>query len=200
MERYFYFNCLTNSQVRDRFCSFLSLHLEYFNFQWNWESWEFVFTDQKKHSKKINFLKDLFEEMRDLSFYEKLLEFIPEKFQVFLPMKSVEKPFPNNSKITEAMKLRKSNFEIKTMLTDKNDSIYSILYLGSTSYSHLLSFTKRYLDLILELEKKELFEIVRDFWKFSNQVCSNLSLILKRCSKSIWKSFSNLKFFPPIKF
>jgi hypothetical protein len=147
--------------------------LEYFNFQWNWESWEFVLADQKKFLKQINFLKDLFEEMKDLSFYEKLLEFIPEKFHLFLPMKPVEKSFPNNSKITEAMKLRKSNFEINTISSDKKDSLFSILYLGSASYSHLLSITKRYLDLILELDQKEIFGIIREYWKGSNQVWFN---------------------------
>eukprot|EP01080_Neovahlkampfia_damariscottae_P004744 gene4744-8326_t len=159
-----------DSQIRDRFCSYLAFHLDYFNFQFNWKKFEFNFDDEKKNFKQINFLKDLFEEMLNLSFFEKLIEYIPNSFHSLFPLKKQIDLKSKNEQVIMTMKERKSNFEIKNLNIEKNDLLKSILYLGSTSYSHLQTFIKRYIELIKEMEMNDVLNYTKEFWNCSNQM------------------------------
>lgn len=80
----------------DRFASWFAYHLSNFLFQWQWADWSQYIT-QTELQPKPKFIRETLTRCMRLSYYEKVLGFIPENFQNLMP----DPPLPVNKYITD---------------------------------------------------------------------------------------------------
>lgn len=81
----------------DRFASWFAYHLSNFQFQWSWQDWA-QYVSQSVLQPKPKFIKETLTRCMRLSYYEKVLELIPENFQQLMP----DPPLPVNKYLGDA--------------------------------------------------------------------------------------------------
>ena len=81
----------------DRFASWFAYHLSNFQFQWSWQDWA-QYVSQSVLQPKPKFIKETLTRCMRLSYYERVLELIPENFQQLMP----DPPLPVNKYLGDA--------------------------------------------------------------------------------------------------
>lgn len=168
-----------------RLAKWFALHLSNFDFKWKWTEWENILT-LPKSSLKLVFIKMVFENLVRLSYYDRIVEIVPEWARALIPP-SPEPLFrfdsQEGSKRLLAAMQDKTTFEkIEEILQELSPSeardlfVQSLLKAGSKTLSHVVILIERYLPLLQKLHPKddlaaklETIQNVSDFWAASSQ-------------------------------
>lgn len=165
----------------DRLTEWFSFHLSNFEYKWNWSDWA-VYADADMVDKfpfRALFCKDVLARCIRLSYYERVLDVVPEEMKFFLP------PKPNNGnrsrfdevvnenlmkvvtgKDKQEAKVVKERLSAMILVNGRVDDpeeqkkanmsrlsalIRSILQAGCKTLSHFDTVCERYLSLLLEM-------------------------------------------------
>lgn len=165
----------------DRLTEWFSFHLSNFEYKWNWSDWA-VYADSDMVDKfpfRALFCKDVLARCIRLSYYERVLDVVPEEMKFFLP------PKPNNGnrsrfdqtindnlmkvvtgKDKQDAKVVKERLSVMIPVSGRADDpedqkkanmlrlsalIRSILQAGCKTLSHFDTVCERYLSLLLEM-------------------------------------------------
>merc|ERR1712178_360505 len=76
---------------RTRFEDWFAHHLSNFQFLWGWENWVEPIRGCSQYSPKVCLIKEIFENCLRLSYYNKLVDLIPEELRQLLPNEPISK-------------------------------------------------------------------------------------------------------------
>jgi hypothetical protein len=168
-----------------RLADWFALHLSNFDFKWKWTEWENILT-LPKSSLKLIFIKMVLEKLVRLSYYDRILEIVPEWARPLLP------PSPEPSckfdtqevykNLLTALRDKTSFERVEVMLQELPSSeardlfVQSLLKAGSKSLSHAVILIERYLPLLQKLHPKDdlaskvgTIQNISEFWATSSQ-------------------------------
>lgn len=196
-----------DTECFDRFSSWFSFHLNSIDWKWDWDSWSDVIEyPETSHQKR--FLCEVIEQCIRLSYHDKAVRTLPEKFHLLLPPRPTPTYAHANSEdasqILKKVEKRVGGDEIKELLDSLDISddeklemfIQVILQRGHKSSTNVLRLFDRYLNLLQALitntnQKIIVLNTIQSFWVNCQQ---NIIIIVdKLMTYCIVDNFSIIK-------
>lgn len=174
--------------IIDRLSSWFSHHLSNFDFVWKWEEWESQIQPASPSfsQKQFDFISQSIDKLVKLSYADRVRKVLPPSFHSLLPCYSTPSmssiPCENvalidqlkekivQQKATPAMLSEfLSTFEMSDEMAKQSVLLYTLLLVGSKTFSHTLTIFERYLSCF-SLNPSLSLQVVGDFWKCNQQV------------------------------
>ena len=188
-----------DSECRNRFVKWFSIHLSNFSYSWPWKNWNDNANLSDDHF-KIWFFKNAISECMLLSFRDRLAKTLPENFLKFLPDAPVFQFRYSQHETAEELKsaahelttLLSSDFQpasmqewidlkSKTIPTDSliDITIQSILCVTSTSITQSLVYLERYKEILRKPDfRPASLKAITSFW---NSGPAHVNMLISKC-------------------